>query len=456
MGTKPRVLLVSHSPLLSGGAELSLLEVIVYLYSKRYELKVVLPTKGEFSKKLDSLDIPYCIAQYRWSVTYADDKGMVHPDIGIFNADSVIEAYGIIESFKPDVVLTNTIVIPWYGYASKALGIPHITLVSEMYSKDNNFQLLPNDHIYLNQIKNSSDFIIYNSKFTQNTYKHVFSDIESTVVYPVITIPKKHKALLSQHSVVPKSSPIKLIVYGSISPHKNQLEALKAVSILQQSDTQVRLTILGPTGTASYKKELDSYIKDNGLKNIVTFLPYNPDPFAIIAKHAIVIVPSLTEAFGRVTVEAQALGRIVIGSNMGGTTELIQDDKTGKLYTLGNPANLAQKITDVIYNPVAAEKIAINAQQYAVSSFINHNSNQDICKVINKVARQKNSLGDRSFNLVDILIKRNIYANSKLSEYGAALDECIEEKEELQQKLNQTLAKKVENTLRSTKRRLMK
>ena len=53
------------------------------------------------------------------------------------------------------------------------------------------------------------------------------------------------------------------------------------------------------------------------------------------------------EAFGRVSVEAQSMGKPVIASNIGGSNETIIDNKTGFLFQSGNAESLSKKIIEV-------------------------------------------------------------------------------------------------------------
>lgn len=445
-----KILLVSHSPYLTGGAELTLLEMITFLHKNQWDVKVILPAVGEFSKKLKKLGVGFQVASYRWSVTGSSDRTTTNKDIEVFNADSMIEAYTIINDFKPDIVLTNTIVIPWYGYVAKAVGITHVLVVSEMYNKQNNLKLLPNDSVYIRQLSTTTDFIFYNSQFTQSTYGDIFNSISSTILHPVISIEKKF--LKSQTNM--DNHPTKLLVFGSIVRHKNQLEVLKALLLLPSPKTTVDLTIIGTIGDRPYYVKLKKFIKDNDLNNIVTFLPHIPDPFEEILKYDIIIVPSLLEAFGRVTVEGQLLGRVVIGRATGATKELIKDGETGLLYTPDSPESLAEKIDWAIKNPMLAKGIATQGQVESTKEFITKNSNTLFASTLNAlVSKPKEKRGDDHFNYVQALIERNIYVNNKIKEYAHALDESIKLNHSLEIQLKQSLKTKIKSALRRVRAR---
>ncbi len=53
------------------------------------------------------------------------------------------------------------------------------------------------------------------------------------------------------------------------------------------------------------------------------------------------------EAFGRIAIEAQAMEKPIIASNIGGSRETIMDEKTGFLFKAGDAQSLSQKISKV-------------------------------------------------------------------------------------------------------------
>ena len=54
------------------------------------------------------------------------------------------------------------------------------------------------------------------------------------------------------------------------------------------------------------------------------------------------------EAFGRVSVEAQSMEKPIIASNIGGSNETIINNKTGFLFSAGDPKNLNEKLKEVL------------------------------------------------------------------------------------------------------------
>ena len=54
------------------------------------------------------------------------------------------------------------------------------------------------------------------------------------------------------------------------------------------------------------------------------------------------------EAFGRVAVEAQSMEKPILASDIGGSNETVQNNKTGFLFEAGNSASLSKKILEIL------------------------------------------------------------------------------------------------------------
>lgn len=96
-------------------------------------------------------------------------------------------------------------------------------------------------------------------------------------------------------------------------------------------------------------------------------------------KSDIVVVCSRAEAFGRVTVEAQLSGCIVVGAECGATVELIKNKETGLLYTLYDIDNLTEQLETIICNKDKSISIARMGQINALNMF---NKEKNAVKVI--------------------------------------------------------------------------
>jgi glycosyltransferase involved in cell wall biosynthesis len=90
----------------------------------------------------------------------------------------------------------------------------------------------------------------------------------------------------------------------------------------------------------------------------------------------IFVLPSLSEAFSNALLEAMASGCAVVGSNVGGTPELIHDGQTGLLFRLGDSQDLAAKLRRLIEEDNLRQQLRVAAVTLARNNFPLHRTIQ--------------------------------------------------------------------------------
>lgn len=157
----------------------------------------------------------------------------------------------------------------------------------------------------------------------------------------------------------------KIIFIGRIAPIKNLETAIKALPLIYNK--KIKLEIIGPSEEA-YLNQLKKLINEQGMKKRVLFSP----PIYEIAKKIkkidsalIFILPSQSEGMPQGLIEAMARSKIVIASNNLGAKDLIQNNKNGFLFTIGNEKDCAIKLNKIL---ALKEKSAKKIKETACSS----------------------------------------------------------------------------------------
>ena len=102
-------------------------------------------------------------------------------------------------------------------------------------------------------------------------------------------------------------------------------------------------------GRKVYFKKLISMVEQYRLKQDVFFLQHFKEMPIIYYISDLVVSSSIEpEAFGRISVEAQAMRRPILASNHGGSKETIIDGKSGFLFKNNNPESLAENLNTLI------------------------------------------------------------------------------------------------------------
>ena len=110
--------------------------------------------------------------------------------------------------------------------------------------------------------------------------------------------------------------------------------------------------------------------RTQNLKKEVSLLGYVTDQFEVYQRADAVLMCSPNESMGRVTAEAMAAARPVIGYNSDGTAELIEDEHNGLLYD-GTDQHLAYCMGRLMSNPGWAKSLGRNAWEKAEREFTN-------------------------------------------------------------------------------------
>ena len=144
----------------------------------------------------------------------------------------------------------------------------------------------------------------------------------------------------------------KILLPGRLTRWKGQEMFIEALEILKTkyNKTQFKAIILGPhQGRKVYFKKLLSMTEKKQLKNNIVFLNfYKEMPVAYYIANVVVSASIEPEAFGRVAVEAQAMEKPILASDLGGSKETIIDGKSGFLFKNGNPDSLAEHLNNII------------------------------------------------------------------------------------------------------------
>jgi glycosyltransferase involved in cell wall biosynthesis len=99
---------------------------------------------------------------------------------------------------------------------------------------------------------------------------------------------------------------------------------------------------------------------DLQLGDRVKFLGYRSDVPALLDLMEIFVLPSLSEGLPLSLLEAQAAGKPVVASNVGGNPEVVEDGKSGFLVPPSNPDVLAERLLRLLENP--SQAVAMGAQ----------------------------------------------------------------------------------------------
>ena len=159
-----------------------------------------------------------------------------------------------------------------------------------------------------------------------------------------------------------------LLFVGRIQPLKGLDVAVRALAELRRPDA-VLMVVGGASGIEGSAEvtRLMTIIDDLGVRDQVRFV--EPQPHHILSTYYraadVVVVPSRSESFGLVALEAAACGIPVVASAVGGLLTLVDDGLTGYLISGRDPSHFASRIARIINDPALAASMSVRAAERA-------------------------------------------------------------------------------------------
>ncbi|MGB4057136.1 MAG: glycosyltransferase family 4 protein [Alphaproteobacteria bacterium] len=157
---------------------------------------------------------------------------------------------------------------------------------------------------------------------------------------------------------------------GRITRWKGHQILIEAIARLGRRD--IFCVMIGSDqGRTEYRKELEDTIQSKGLSGRVRIVDHcNDMPAAYMLATVVISASTDPEGFGRVPVEAQAMGRPIIASDHGGAQETIVRGETGWLIKPADPAALENAIHEALaLNPMQRAVLATRAMAHIAANF---------------------------------------------------------------------------------------
>lgn len=179
-----------------------------------------------------------------------------------------------------------------------------------------------------------------------------------------------------------------ILYFGRLAKEKGILYLLKAISKARKEIENIKLYI---AGTGPEEEKIKEIISRNKLEQNVKLLGFlNHDKVKeYISKSSIVVVPSIWyENCPYSVLETQAIGKPIIGSNLGGIPELVKDNENGMIYKHNDTDELANKILELYKNDELKKKFSKNAKEYAKNEYNKENYYKEIMNIYKGVVKK--------------------------------------------------------------------
>lgn len=154
---------------------------------------------------------------------------------------------------------------------------------------------------------------------------------------------------------------------GRIEHTKGQLVAVKA--FIEANIPNSKLVLCGNIAFQEYFDECFDYAKTNGKEDSIIYIPFTRDIPELMNAFDLFVMPSQSEAFGLVLIEAMASGLPVISTRSGGVPELVADGYNGYLFNFYEVPEFVEKLLLLTNDKIAMEEMGNNGKIFANERF---------------------------------------------------------------------------------------
>ncbi len=372
-----RVLYLSPSNRLLG-ARKSLIDLVTAIQRIGVEAMVVCPGDGDLARELRSLDVETRkVRHYPWR------KAIGHLQARFLQLP---ELRRIVQDFRPDVIHANEYHIVPQGVecAAGRQRVPTAVHVRNLPAPS---------HLRKYRL-DECDAVITVSGALKDYFAGRVTESKVTLVHNGIDLSRFHTTDRRRVPIDRTSGwPEKAVVFGLlglVNERKNQKIALEALRRAVSLGTDARLLLAGDAFKSSvqYGEELRELIVKLGLEDRVVWLPFQDEVLPLYRAVDVNLLISREEGFGRTIIEAGAMGRPSIGTDVGGIPDIIVPGETGFLVPVNDAESLAGAMGEMS-DKAKADAMGMSAAQRALNHFSIESTARGVMGVYERIAGQE-------------------------------------------------------------------
>ena len=153
---------------------------------------------------------------------------------------------------------------------------------------------------------------------------------------------------------------------GRLVWQKGLTHLLQAMPLVFQEYPDTRLILVGD---GPLQEDLRDQVRDLGIEASVFFVGFRIDIPAVLAALDLLVVPSVLEGFPMTTLEAMAMAKPIVASDINGVREQIENGRTGILVPPGDPQALAEGIKQMLKDRTQAKNLGTEARKHLEEMF---------------------------------------------------------------------------------------
>lgn len=333
MGSSLPTLLIFHPYDELYGSD-RMVAAVVRAVRECYHCVVILPADGPLADLIRAAG-----ADVQFLATPVVRKALLAPvpfvEFAARLPSTVVEVLRLIRRIRPTICYVNTIAIPVVLLACRLSGV---RTVCHTHEAENGIgralEIALTAPLFL-----AHDIVAISRTAAQFTCRR-FPALRKrvTVVYNCVALPDRVVPLARE-----LPTPLRMVLLGRWSERKGTDVAIVATALLRDRGIDVTLDVVGGIfpGYEWFEEKIRAQSAELGLAEVVRFVPFTPDPASTYESADVVLVPSRSEPFGLVAVEAMVRGRVVVAADVDGLSEVMEGASANWRFEPGSAESLA-------------------------------------------------------------------------------------------------------------------
>jgi glycosyltransferase involved in cell wall biosynthesis len=197
-----------------------------------------------------------------------------------------------------------------------------------------------------------------------------YTGIDVQEISDVLSLDLERSSLCRLYGLPPDR--LFVLSLGQMIPRKGYFVLLEAIKLIS---LQERTSFFVWVGNGVQRREIESTIQASGLQDMIRIMTPSQvgrerlDLLRLMRSADLFVHPSLSEGLPGALLEAMALGKACIATNVNAIPEAIADGKTGVLVPPGDPVALAEAICRLTSDPALRKDMGLAAQAFVLSHF---------------------------------------------------------------------------------------
>ena len=337
------------------GAQKSQVSLLKGLQAKGFDILLVVPNEGDLTSYAKQLDLNAKVLDY----PYPSSKPQRAIKFMFGYSSAAARIRNLVKQFDPEIIHCNTSACMTPAFAlkeSNAIKIWHLR------------ESPPFNYLMNRWIDNSCDLAIANCQDTASSFNLLKVKNKLKVVHNGLNIepPDNEQIRIAREEMELLDDEKSLIFAGNLLAHKDPGMLINVLDATKNELPGLKGFIFG---SGPLLDSLENRISELGLESRIRLMGFKQNILPFVAASDVVLIPSLVEPFPRIGLEAMALGKAIIASNVGGMAEQTINSETGLLCPPSDVKEFSSALIRLITDQQFSNQLGQKAKQRYLDNF---------------------------------------------------------------------------------------